>query len=222
MATTVADIIAKVRTRIDQDGFNQLDDTDHLLPWTSDSYGRLWALVTGANPDAVMQQKAFSLAAGVSTYDIVTTGLVTDFWKLLGVEDANGNDVPRFLWNARNRVSQLSHCLIGNVINFRPTGSAPGSYVAYYLPSAPKLTATTGGAGTLDDRVVQNGWDMFVVHDVCVTAQTRLKKDAAAFEKGRKAIEDELTALANDRNISEPRYIEDVQDNGDPLAWSVL
>lgn len=215
MPITVAQVIAQVRTRTDQDGFNQIEDTDHLVPWISKSYARLWTLALSTNPDAFLSTATFTLAAGVDQQDLIGAPVsLTDFWKLVSVEQTSSSpprELGRFMWSERNRTVDLSTCLIGTVLHIRPTALAPGPYRIYYLPTAPALTAVS----SLDDRVTQNQWDEWLINDVCVMVQNRLRKPAAPFEAARDKIEAEIKALANDRDASHPRTVENVYGDWD-------
>jgi hypothetical protein len=217
---SLADLITEIRGRSDQQ--NALFVTDSELEvWINQSAAELWdVIIDHAGADAFASLHSFSTVAGTDIY-----AMPADFYRLTGVDvqfsgrwrridphpigERNlfegGNDGWTSPRDTRYRLSGRTTAGVQQ-LRFVPTPQAVASVRAWYVP-----LAYTGAASL----VSINGWDEFVVADVCAKIFESEESDARAAIARREGARERVIRAASSLDMGEPAQMRDVADYRD-------
>lgn len=215
---SLANLISEIRARSDQQ--NTLFVTDSELEvWVNQSAAELWDIIIDhAGADAFASLHSFSTVASTDIYD-----LPADFYRLIGVDvqfSGRWRRIEPYVIGDRNRYEDAEgwsgphdvRYKLGGIttagvqrLRFIPTPQAVFSCRAWYLP----LAYTVSGAASL---VSVNGWDEFVVADVCAKVLESEESDARHMIARREGARERVIRAASSLDMGEPKTMRDVAD----------
>ena len=178
------------------------------------SINSLYGLITSKFGEDyfVTESSPIPLVSGQVEYD-----LPADFFKLLGVdlEQGGGNRVnlKRFTFNQRNRnLNTLNHIyadyryrLQGDKVALSPRPTSGSSIVLWYIPLPPKLVL-------VDDTFNGfNGWEEWVILDAAIKMRIKEETSVEELVRERMLIDNRIQAEADNRDASEPSYVQDLE-----------
>lgn len=173
----------------------------------------LWGLMVQKYGDNYLVQSPYTFTTdGVN--DKFT--LPTDFFKLLAVDVLVNSgttqyvNVPRFNTMDRNRFGpygnimpwgriNLYYQLLGSQIWLMPLPFSGQTVRLFYVP---RFTLLVNDSDTLD---AVNGWEDFVVADVCIKALAKEESDPSVFMQQKAALMARLEAEAENRDGANPQ-----------------
>lgn len=212
MATeTLANLRTRIRGRADQDNIGLDFITDPILTsMINESYREYYDLVLESHADHYLAAPvSFTLASNVNTYALSN---LTRFYRLRGIDRVEGSEytaLRRYNNQQRNESRRLSYRVMGADIFFQPPESAPGSYRAWYIPEPAALAAD---GDTVDGF---NGWEAWIVADVCSKIAAKAEEDPAPFVRDRDRVAERIRRAAADRDEGEPEVIGDTYNSWD-------
>jgi hypothetical protein len=127
-------------------------------------------------------------------------------YKVRAVEDDANDDepLPRFAWEDRKYVGELSYAVLGANLIVRPKQSANRTYNVWY---APQYTALSAGSDTF---TVPNQWHTLAVLNAAARFCTILEKDASALTERAERVRQRIIASASQRDAGDPGKARDV------------
>lgn len=212
----VSVLIEDAKQRCDQVNRNFITPAT-WLKWASSAYKELYDLLLSAyGEDYYMTSTTLTVTSGNSV------SLPATFYKLRGLEDSSGCPLRPYNFNERNSQrrsitrfngSRVRYRIQGNSIYFTPNDQAVGSYTLWYVPLAVAFTTTSD---TVDGI---NGWEDFIVHDMCINAAIKEETDPTPFQMKKAEIKERIQDMAHNRDLSNPGRIIDVyaEDYNDPF-----
>lgn len=225
---TLTQLIEEIRERSDHENSEFVDDTD-LATWINQSATALYdAVIEAAGPDAYVTSDDITTVAGTNLYN-----LPFDLYRLLGVDVAfeTGvfqelrpyNFVERNMFRTRSgwtsprdtRYALHGHLNTGSFaarIRFIPTPQVVRTVRIWYVPILPTIT----DAGTPQPLIVFNGWDEYVVADVCAKLLEKEESAAAPFITRRDEAFVRISKAAARLNVHGPREMHDASID----AWA--
>lgn len=206
MATeTLSNLRTRIRERSDHTNPDDFVTDSELNRMINSSYREYYDLVLESHADHYLAAPAsFSLGSGATTYALSN---LTRFYRLRGVDRQEGGSwitVRRYQHQERNDLNRLSYRVMGGNLHFEPSGSTAGSYRVWFVPEPDPLTSDSG---TVDGW---NGWEEWIVEDVCAKIAVKGEEDARPFVAARDRIAERIRRAAADRDEGDPETISDV------------
>lgn len=158
----------------------------------------------------------FTTTASTESYAETTyTGASNDFLiaRSVGVQDGSGDwdELPRFTGpreyfplrntSAAGRLESTHWDIIGDNLYLLPILPANKTIRLWYIPTYTKFA---NDSANLNGR---NGWEEYVVLDVCAKYRESENKSAAVFDRRRARIEERIRTIANKRKAGQPSRI---------------
>lgn len=209
---TLAEMIAQVRVRTDQEIYNVLDDSNHITPWINNGIAAFIEDMVKANPDWYLVTGTIATTTGTLEYE-----LPEDCMLIRGVEYQSGNttfELSEFAWQERNhsyrlppsfqsvRYRFIRNGLDGSAarIAFRPD---PGTrtYTIHYVPNPPLLAEST------DEFDGIAGFEEYVIEFACIKVRNKLDEDPAPHERALAYERERIQGLAHQRDVSGSAHI---------------
>ena len=169
--------------------------------------------------DYYVNSATFSLVSGTKSYSLSSIG-ITDFYKLLGLDIAQGSDViriPRYSFQERNIFSSNSHIhtekgftnfrynLNGTNIVFVPEPNATDQITVWYIPTYTKLT---GDSSSTSGSIALN-WEEYAVVSAAIKMRMKEETSTSGLERELQRIENRIEEAARNRDAGEPMGITD-------------
>lgn len=210
--TTLSTLRSDIRSRADMDNSEFITDSE-LNSYINASYAELYDILVSRFEDYYTTTSSHSVASGASEFSVPA-----DFYKLRGVDrQYSGNDyysLSKFNFNQRNfknrRVSNslwgtinVNYRLVGNNIELIPEDQASGTYRMWYVPACPVLSLD---ADTVDGV---NGFEEYIVVDVCIKVLEKEESDTTTFQRQKAALMKRIEEMAAQRDAGEPDRITD-------------
>ncbi len=209
MPTTLAQLRTNAQARADFEN----DSNVSPAAWASFINGsrqRLRRLLVGCNPQLFLNSKAFTLTSPTNTYDLLANA--PTFWKALSLDylfsGASVDDfvqVPRFMWQERNRATDRMYRIYGNTLEVRPQRLAAGNYTLWYVEQPATLSLD---ADTL--LLAEDIYSEVIVLEAAVKARRRQGKDAADLTQELVEMVADVRRYAGDNDVGEPDRVVDV------------
>lgn len=205
-STNLRDLRYNVRNR---GGWAREDVSDNqLTAWINSSIQAFVDLIAMHDPSYYLQRHDITLVASQESYD-----LPADFYKLHGVayHDQDGYSVmERFNFEERydyrngTEVNYLTrYNLMGSRIYFQPTPTSSGTVRLEYIPLP---TALSNATDTFD---FYNGWQEWVILDVCVKIAALTKSDPQIYMAELQKTEDRIVSYSK-RDVGKPKTVTSV------------
>lgn len=212
---TLASLKTRCRERSDMENSGFISDSE-LVSYINSSYAQLYDLLVSRFEDYYTTTTSSVVASGDNSISVPA-----DFYKLLGVDYQLSGDsyttVNKYNFQNRNRRDGLARTsqsrqyrLINNAIELLPKTNAQGTYQLWYVP---RITRLADDVDTLDGV---NGWEEYIVIDTAIKMLSKEESDIAALLIEKRAMEDRIEAMANNRD-SEPETVTDTN----PYAWDI-
>jgi len=169
--------------------------------------------------DYYVKSATFSLVSGTKSYSLSSIG-ISDFYKLLGLDIAQGSDViriPRYSFQERNIFSSNSHIhtekgytnfrynLNGTNITFVPEPNAADQITVWYVPSYTKLASD----GATVSNLVALNWEEYAVVSAAIKMRMKEETSTSGLERELQRIENRIEEAARNRDAGEPMGITD-------------
>lgn len=210
VSTTLLTVRTKVRQRTHYEQSQFVTDSE-LNGWISDSYRELYDLLVAAFEGSFYYTSTdFTLASGLI---VATISVPSDFYHLTGVDWViNQPDqfqtLRRVLFTERNSGKQ-GYELRGNSIYLLPyTWAAGKTFRVHYVPAPTSLVNDS------DQFDGVNGWEDYIIADVCIKVCAKSGEDAGIFGAQKQAQADRIAAMAAARDEAEPGHVVDVHQAG--------
>lgn len=194
---------------------------NQLTSWINSSISAFVDLVSKHDPAYYLSRSDVSVVSGTNEYS-----LPSDLYKLHGVavEDSSKPDgydcLDRFNFDERydyyylTEKSSTRYMVRGSNIIFHPTPTWSGTVRLEYIPVPTALSNAT------DTFTFYNGWEEWVILDVCVKVSALLKQDPSVYMNELIKTESRISGFA-ERDIGEPKTVVDVKRpfKNDPRFW---
>lgn len=229
MGKTLLDIRTQIRQRLEMENSGFITDAE-FNAYINSSAKELYDIMIasyGNDYFANISPSVITTVNAQTTYD-----LPTDFYKLLGVDLVLGANriikLRRFEFNERDKF-QLGgywsaivendgprYKLTADKIQFTPYPTGKYTIHLWYIPLPPELVLDT------DQMKSLNGWEEYVILDVCIKARAKLDLDPSIFAAQKAAIAKRIEAMAEDRDAGMSFRVSDVNPymNIDWEPWS--
>lgn len=220
---SLADLQTEIRQRCDQEGTTFVADATELANWINQSAAALFDLILDyAGQEAFLTRDDLSIVAGTDTYD-----LPTDFYRLVGVDvlfDGRWKALDRGGFIDRNRWQDAGwtsprdtrYMLRGRTtagvqqIMFIPEPTGAFDVRVWYLPLATTITTGTPPEDPAVSLVSFNGWDEWIVCDVCAKVLEKEESASRPFLQRRAETQLRIIAAAKQLDSGEPLRMRDV------------
>jgi len=224
-SVTLAQLKARARQRADQVNSGFVQD-DELATYINISAKKLYDLLIAAYGEDYYIADPFIITADGTndTYD-----LPDDYYKMLGVDEDKGGGsfftLKPFMFQERNQyrepyfaysnfIASFKYKIQGNQIKFIPIPPANSIFKLWYSPVMTNLTNDT------DQFDGVNGWEEFIVLDAAIKMMLKEESDVNVLQVERKIIEDNLIAMASNRDSGMALRVQDVRkDQFSPNGW---
>ena len=214
LTRTLAELVTRIRNRCDQQSSAYVSDTE-IGEMVNASYADLWDHILDAGGVELFTQIITeSTTAGTQYYTPDTTsGGVKRGYRILGVDvqfQGKWRAIRSLPYTERNRYVDSAgwtgpgdtfYGLVGHdengemIVSFYPTPSAVHSYRIHILPVAFEI-------GALVDLVGLNGWEEYVIADVCAMLAEKEEGDPSRFLARRDRALQRIVWAA--RNLDDP------------------
>ena len=222
---TLSEIKDQARQRADMVNSKFFTEAE-LNNYVNQSVKELYDRLINAGEFYYMQDYTVPVLVGSDTYS-----LPPYFYKLLGVDlvlDSNGNAVTLrpFQFEQRNAylftptwnivgLSYLRYMVQGDTIKFVPKPSSPQNIRIWYAPMTPKLVDTPDpyvapAAGEAYSFQGINGWEEYVIVDMCIKMLMKEESDPSAFMAQKQAMIQRIEEMKVMRDIGATGKIADV------------
>lgn len=225
-ARSVTAIIEEIRQRSDHENSDFVTDAE-LESWIGQSAADLHDLVIDhAGPEAFQASQTIPTVAGTDVYS-----LSGDFYRLIGVDVQFGSRweaIHPYMPHERNRFDgfngwtsprDVRYALAGRLssgvvqIQFIPTPQAVYQTRIWYVPLAYDTVIPYSA-------VTFNGWDEYIISDVCAKVLEKKEGDARPFLARRDRAEKRIISAATRLDTGGLRTMRDVSaDDYDPDAY---
>lgn len=199
MADTLTNLQTRVRRRADRESDPHIVDAE-LTAHINASYKELWDLLVAASADYFLTSEAFTLTGSTDT-----RALPADFYKIRGLDDVNGEPIPRFTFRDRNRKDSVMYRVMGGYIRFTPRAAAAGTYTVWYEPGP---TALSSGSDALNTYV--DMWDEYIVIDAAIKCMVKSKEDASVLMAEKAGMIERIKTMASSRDDGETDKVTDI------------
>ncbi|MEQ9074098.1 MAG: hypothetical protein RLP09_09595 [Sandaracinaceae bacterium] len=202
LVRTLAQLTTRIRNRCDQANSTFVTDPE-IAEMVNQSAAALWeAALDGANPtEFAVGSVSASTVAGTQEYTLAATGgpsSENDLYRVIGVDVlflGRWRPLKKLANAERNAFEGVTgwtgpgdtfYRLQGRTfageakVSFYPTPSGVHSFRVAYTPLATEVDGTNA-------LVALNGWDEYVISDVCAMIAEKEESDAAGFLKRRDA-----------------------------------
>ena len=224
MATTLAQLKERCRSRADMPDSNGFVSDAELLSFINQSYAELYDILVSRFEDYFTITTTLVASGGAGTLT-----LPTDFYKLRGLDIDQGGgsflQLSKFNFERRNRgslhvltnvgyYSDVEYRIMANEVILSPTDSSDGSYKLWYVPQVAFLANDT------DVLVIQQAWDEYIVLDATRKMLLKEESSTTAIEREKEALIERIESMSRDRDIDQPETVSDVYDRGftDPFS----
>jgi hypothetical protein len=211
---STADLITRIRARGDVRSNRHPDAT--LTDWMDESYAELYDLLVSANPDWFMDTDTVSVVSGTASYALPTT-----LHTLVGVSMPIGSiSVPVRRFNYSERTSRQTgptdkqetrYRMKGSNIIFKPTPNFSATVTLDFIPVATLIADISGNFDGI------NGWEEYIVADVCMKAAMSDEEDYRPFATLKASARARIMDMAPTRDSNEPDTVRDVDAEVDVL-----
>lgn len=181
-------------------------DIDAML---NDELSDLHELLTDAFEDYSVTSTQKTVTANTDS-----VALPTDLYKLRGVEDDANDDepLPRFNWEDRKNVGELSYCVLGSNLIVRPKQSSNRVYNVWYVSVYTELTAD-GDTFTCPQR-----WHRLAELNAAARLLDSIERDTTELQAKADKVRQQIIASAAQRDAGDPGKARDVRSRyGRPL-----
>lgn len=218
---TLGALKTKCRQQADMENSKFISDSE-LVTYINDSLASLYDMLIQAGEFYFIQSYDFITIAGTTEYS-----MPSDFYKILGVDYRLGSGEARSMqranWQDRNRYNNFpffnttqyafyKYMLNGNNIRLMPDTSTNETIRVWY---APVLTELVLDADTTD---VINGFDDYVIADVCIKMLAKEESDIQPFLIMKQDAERRINKMKRDRIQGDSATIADVS-NGSVINY---
>ena len=221
MSITLSELITRVRQRSDQVDSQFVSDTE-ITTYLNDSLGELYDLLVLSYENYFVNTVTGVVSSGSDGYT-----LPEDFYKLVGIDEQNGNDwfsINQFNFLDRNyknhnnlfynRLSTLEYRVFDNKILFVPEASTNITIRLFYVPQMTKLEDSTD---TVNNRIVES-WVDYAVVDAAIKIMIKEESDPSALMTQKQALQSRIQSMAANRDESICGTITDVY-SASPYYW---
>lgn len=211
---TLSSIKTQARERADMVNSKFFSESE-LNNYVNQSVKELYDRLINAGEYYYLQSANLSVVSGNDTY-----ALPADFYKLLGVDlvvDSQGNAVTLrpFQFEQRNAylftptwnivgLSYLRYMVQGDNIKFVPQPNSPQQIRVWYAPLCSDLVNDS------DTFQGINGWEEYVIVDVCIKMLAKEESDPSVFAAQKAALIQRIEEMKVMRDIGAPGRIGDV------------
>ena len=211
---TLSSIKTQARERADMVNSKFFSESE-LNNYVNQSVKELYDRLINAGEYYYLQSANLSVVSGDDTY-----ALPADFYKLLGVDlvvDSQGNAVTLrpFQFEQRNAylftptwnivgLSYLRYMVLGDNIKFVPQPNSPQQIRVWYAPLCSDLVNDS------DTFQGINGWEEYVVVDLCIKMLAKEESDVSVFAAQKAALVQRIEEMKVMRDIGAPGRIADV------------
>lgn len=212
---TLSNLRNTIRRRCDRENSNFVTDSE-LNDYINASYSELYDLLVGVYQDFYTTSTTAVVSSGNSSFSVPN-----DFYKLRAIDRQLSGDeyisLEKFNFSERNNKYSnttnfnsnynIKYRLVGNSIELLPNAEAPGTYRIWYIP----VYTTLSSDGDVLDGV--NGWEEYIINDVCIKMLDKEESDSSPFQRGKSQQLARIQEMAAMRDISAPDTITDIYDH---------
>lgn len=223
--SSTANNLKSLRSSIRSRGrWNREDITDaQLTQWINASMKAFTDLISRYDPSYYLTESDISVVSGTRQYS-----LPSDFYKVIGVavSDETNPDgyavMERCEWDERwdynfsyfNDKAATRYYIRGDYIWFQPTPNWEDTVKLSYLPIQTELSAPS------DTYKMQNGWEEWLINDVCCKICGYLKDgDRVQYFMGERAQVEERITRFSKRDKAKPMKITNVRRANKRWWW---
>lgn len=210
-SVTLTTLRTRVRERADMVGSSFIDDSaTGLDAYINEANQRLHGLLVDAlGEEYVSSTSSFTTASGTADY-----ALPSGFYKLYGVDlnfQGEWRTLLRFEQSERNAFREVHptmlprYNLVGSNLRLYPATTNGLSGVIRYAPEA---TILVNGSDTVN---YTNGWEKYVVVDAAIQALLKEETDVRGLVAERERIEREIQTAKENRDMSMPKRVVDME-----------
>jgi hypothetical protein len=213
-AATVNTLATMIRQRTDETNAANLDDTTELKPWIRASLAQLYEIMVSRWKDWNVASTTLSLLANVESYALPDDCRAINKVYMLYSSGAYREPLPVFTMQDFGRFSNQNlyrswpamYRVMRNKLYLTPAPAAAYANVVevWYTP---QFTATVSDDDPID-ATLPNGFEEWVVLDVCIKIRDKFRLDATSFKQERAAVEDRLVAGASLRTGDAPVMVD--------------
>lgn len=206
MATTLTNLITRVRERTDEESSTRCTDT-MITAWLNTGGTKLHDLVVAANPDEFLSSADFTLTGGTETLAKYQMSTAFKYIRRL----IKAPDTPQRRVCKRWELGEVYHqdCpgyrLMGSYVVIEPYEFAAGTYRIWYTPG---FTALSSGSDTLSGYIDQ--WEEYVITFACIKVRQRNEEDPSMFMADLREEEARVRDMATRRDQAHPPLINEV------------
>lgn len=215
--TTLTAIIARCRERSDMVNSQFVTDTE-LTAWINLSGTELYDLLVGAyGNDYFLKSVTFNTVANKSSYTFASDiSGASDFYKLRGMDIVLSGTysitLKPFSLNQRGIFQNpvWAGTFYGRSFSYRFDGAAivlapvPLGVATLRMWYTPVFTALVNGSDSLDGV---DGWEAYIIADVCRMIMNKQQMDASPFIAEKAALMERIKEMAEMRDSGEPMRI---------------
>ena len=216
--STLLQLRTRARQRADAVGNNFFTDAE-ITDLINVGLGELHDMLADTYEDYFVSSQTFSLVADQTTYTLASMSITT-FYKLLGLDIAQGGDtfrMKRFSFSDRNKhkadsflysgrgYSSYRYALRGQSIEIDPKPSSTDTVTVWYVPS---FTALSADADPVEAGVMLN-WEEFAVVSAAVKMRQKEETSTTSLEREHDKISLRIGEAARNRDAGEPMGITD-------------
>lgn len=223
---TLSAVRTLVRQRTDTENTTFVSDTE-LNSYINDSASELWDLLiqaygedyftTSTDIATTPNQEYISIPTGVyqikGVFSYTTTGsdrvrapltrqTLTD---MLSDQRSPG-------WSVSSGYCDATYRVVADRIYFAPLPTAAQNLELWYIPTFPRLSSDSS---TFD---AYNGWQEYVVADVCIKVAQKDQADVSVFAAQKSAMLERINRMKTERDAFQTNYVQNL-NNMWPLNW---
>ena len=226
-AVTRSTIRDMVRQRLDMVGSTFIGDSE-FDGWIDRSTRKVFDLLVDAiGEDYYTTKTTFSTSANTSDYALNTICGSNNFYKLRGIYLVNGtnrlgmnkaclDEIVRYSannptytgWATTKDPTDIVYCIFGDTLRFAPTPTAVCTCEIWYVPP---FVGFANDSATFD---AVNGWDDYIVADVCIKGGEKEERDVSEFAQEKAEILQRIAKLRENRDRHQVYKVRDVQATG--------
>jgi hypothetical protein len=220
--TTLTNLLEDIRTQYEIRSISLSDSV--LTRWINNSIAELYDVIIEVRPDHYISSANLTIISGTDSYSLPST-----FYKMHGVDVLNDDGryyaIQPFIWEDRNLYGDSSsdkrsarYRIMGGNVVLAPKPTWAGTVRLNFIPYSPLLTT---GASTWDGF---NGWEEYVIIDVCIKAALKEDSDARQFQSRKDELMRRIRSIAKTRDYSHGDKIRDtrLQNVNSLYPWKTL
>ena len=217
MATSLATLRTRARTRADAVGNNFFSDSE-IDRYINVGLGELHDILVQKFEDYYVTSKEFSLVSGQTTYTFDDLG-IGNFYKCLGVDATDSGEtirVRRFSFAERDRYvataitgrggyTDYQYQVRGDGIEFIPEPNSTSTIKFWYVPAFADLEED-------DDEIssfIMSNWEEFAIVTAVYKMKEKEELSTTVIERELEAIRARIEEAAANRDAGEPDGITD-------------